>query len=216
MATGRPPPSRKNVIRGFGHVPGKQGFGWGFEQNQLQTPFFAERGGPVGVAILSLKRRGSGRNPPNRTATKPAQGDQVEARRSPAKPSKARAMPATRRTPAAAQASGGDPGADSDDKAPNLDEDKDTESPDMSEATASARNHQVGSQFMLHRRLESGPNGVQKWVPCGATDVGHEPDSRVHRYDRMIGFKLEEREAAEVQASEVVADNQERGAATRP
>ena len=120
-------------------------------------------------------------------------------------------MPATRRTPAAAQASGGDPGgADSDDEAPNLDEDQDTESADVVEATASARNHQVGSEFMLHRRLETGQNGVQRWVPCGATDVGHEPDSRVHRYDRMIGFKLEEREAAEVQASEVVADNQER------
>ena len=48
---------------------------------------------------------------------------------------------------------------------------------------------------MLHRHFVDG-----EWKACQPTDVFHQPDSRVHRYDREIGFKSSDEEAAMIQA----------------
>jgi hypothetical protein len=43
------------------------------------------------------------------------------------------------------------------------------------------------AECMIHRRLEE-LEGVQHWVRCEGRDNGHQIDSRVHYYDREVGF----------------------------
>jgi len=62
---------------------------------------------------------------------------------------------------------------------------------------------------MIHRRLaEDG-----RWETCDGTDVGHEPDSRVHRFDREVGFILSQEEQAMVGRNPLIAQA-ERGTRT--
>ena len=41
-----------------------------------------------------------------------------------------------------------------------------------------------------------------RWVVCEGFDGGHEPDSRVHRYDREKGFSISEEELAATRRNE--------------
>ena len=48
-----------------------------------------------------------------------------------------------------------------------------------------------GVQFCLHRRYDAETGG---YVNCTASDEGvHNPDSAVHRFDRVHGFEVSER-----------------------
>ena len=57
-----------------------------------------------------------------------------------------------------------------------------------------------GAQWMIHRRWDG-----QLWVVCEGTADGHEPDSRVHRYDRIVGFSISDEELAMCNRNPVMA-----------
>ena len=56
-------------------------------------------------------------------------------------------------------------------------EDEDDEEPEESVSFLLFPEH------MVHRRLVGG-----RWITCASTEQGHELDSRVHMYDRTVGF----------------------------
>ena len=58
-----------------------------------------------------------------------------------------------------------------------------------------------GAGHMIHRRLED-----DVWVACDGTTRSHEPDSRVHRYDRDVGFAISDEELAMCNRNRAVAD----------
>ena len=67
--------------------------------------------------------------------------------------------------------------------------------------------------LLRHRRLEGaeGANEADmKWVRCEGYDEGHEIDSRVHYYDREVGFKRSDEDEASAQRNQRVADAFER------
>ena len=99
----------------------------------------------------------------------------------------------------------------SDDDEPELEAEESPEA--QGEETAKALNeYAVGQEFMLHRRLVSvhEQSSEMRWKTCHGTDDGHAADSRVHRYDRVIGFKPSEEDAAEIAATESVRQAWER------
>ena len=68
-----------------------------------------------------------------------------------------------------------------------------------------------GAAYMIHRRH----NG-EDWVACEPTEKGHEPDSRVHRYNREIGFALAAGEQEMVDRNQAVADAEQRSPPCTP
>ena len=70
-------------------------------------------------------------------------------------------------------------------------------------ATNFIRDHQkliFGAEFMLHRHHVD-----NRWVACEPRDEGHEPDSGVHRYDRVHGFAVTDEELAMMRRNPVIA-----------
>lgn len=59
-----------------------------------------------------------------------------------------------------------------------------------------------GAGWMLHRRWEA----TAGWVICNSTDQGHEPDSGVHRFDRVHGYAIGQDEAELVQRNAAAAE----------
>ena len=53
---------------------------------------------------------------------------------------------------------------------------------------------------MIHRRVVG-----EQWETCASTAQGHEPDSRLHRYDRVVGFMITDEEQAQVDRNERLA-----------
>ena len=62
-----------------------------------------------------------------------------------------------------------------------------------------------GAAFMLHRRLVDG-----EWQVCEGTDEDHQPDSAVHRYDRLVGFAVDAPEQEMVERNQELADAERR------
>lgn len=58
--------------------------------------------------------------------------------------------------------------------------------------------------LMIHRRLEE-LDGVQHWARCEGRDDGHQLDSRVHYYDREIGFLQAEADQEMIERNEATA-----------
>ena len=70
-------------------------------------------------------------------------------------------------------------------------------------ATNFIRDHQkliFGAEFMLHRHHVD-----NRWVACEPRDEGHEPDSGVHRYDRVHGFAVTDEELEMMRRDPVIA-----------
>ena len=70
-------------------------------------------------------------------------------------------------------------------------------------ATNFIRDHQkliFGAEFMLHRHHVD-----NRWVACEPRDEGHEPDSGVHRYDRVHGFAVTDDELEMMRRDPVIA-----------
>ena len=74
-------------------------------------------------------------------------------------------------------------------------------------ASRRANGHSRGSQeptfgaaFMLHCRMVDGA-----WKICKGTDLRHEPDSLIHRYDREVGFAISDEELAMVGRNQIAA-----------
>ena len=57
-----------------------------------------------------------------------------------------------------------------------------------------------GREFMLHRHHVDGV-----WIACEPQDVGHSPDSGVHRYDRVHGFAVTEEELSMMARNPTIA-----------
>ena len=62
-----------------------------------------------------------------------------------------------------------------------------------------------GAQFMIHRRHVDGV-----WQQCSPADEGYEPDSGVHRYDRVVGFSISDEELALLNRNPAVAEAERR------
>ena len=62
-----------------------------------------------------------------------------------------------------------------------------------------------GASFMIHRRFVD-----NEWQSCGPKDEGHEPDSGVHRYDRVHGFAVSPDELALLGRNPEVAEAERR------
>jgi hypothetical protein len=67
---------------------------------------------------------------------------------------------------------------DSDDEGEDAEDDEDEEEGAQS------------PEFMLHRVLRTA-DGEESWETCAGTEKQRKPDSRVHRYDRAVGFRLD-------------------------
>ena len=65
-----------------------------------------------------------------------------------------------------------------------------------------------GASFMIHRRFVD-----NEWQSCGPKDEGHEPDSGVHRYDRVHGFAVSPDELALLGRNPEVAEAERRARA---
>ena len=58
--------------------------------------------------------------------------------------------------------------------------------------------------LMIHRRLEE-LDGVQHWIRCEGRDHGHQIDSRVHYFDREIGFLQAEADQEMIERNKATA-----------
>jgi len=57
---------------------------------------------------------------------------------------------------------------------------------------------------MLFRCLMAEDGEPARWVIAESTDPEHKADSRVHRYDRVIGFLPSEGDQAEIDSTDAV------------
>jgi hypothetical protein len=77
----------------------------------------------------------------------------------------------------------------------------DMDDPDVEDLGRVVHSYSWGKKYMLHRRLVGEP---AVWAPCHGTAEGHMPDSRVHRYDNLVGYRPSTANQAEMDSSENV------------
>ena len=120
-------------------------------------------------------------------------------------PTAGRAAGARTRARAAAEEEEND--SDLDDLDDLIDREDDADEADEDTARTLS-GYAVGKEFMLFRKLtepDEEEDVPARWVIAKSTDAGTKADSRVHRYDREIGFRLGDAETREMQATATVA-----------
>ena len=72
------------------------------------------------------------------------------------------------------------------------------------ETERTVRGYGIGKENMLFRRLMVEDGEPARWAIAESTDPDHKADSRVHRYDRVIGFRPSQEDQAEIDSTNAV------------